>query len=133
MPKAIDPRKVSDGLSHTLVLGEKLVRSDKYLGGTPSDDRGWADGWDPDTMRSTAYPPLSDGDRGICFNPNQQISRYCTGEPFTDIIFFGAAHTAGMNAAFGDGSVHFIGFDIDHIIFNAYGTRNGKEAVSSPE
>ncbi len=130
VPSAINPRRVTDGLSQTFIIGEKLVRIDKYAGGGPSDDRGWSDGWDPDTVRSTAFPPLSDADRGICFNANTQIASYCTGEPFTDVIFFGSPHTGGMNAAFGDGSVHFVSFSVDHILFNGFGTRNGKEVVN---
>ncbi len=130
VPKATKPGKIRDGLSHTLVIGEKLVRNDRYQGGGPSDDRGWSDGWDPDTVRTTAYPPLSDRDNGICYNPNRQISKYCTGEPFADVLFFGSAHPAGINAAYADGSVRSISFDIDHIIFNAAGTRNGREVFT---
>jgi prepilin-type N-terminal cleavage/methylation domain-containing protein/prepilin-type processing-associated H-X9-DG protein len=127
VPKAISPRKVTDGMSKTFIIGEKLVRTDKYAGGGPSDDRGWSDGWDPDTIRSTAFPPLSDSDRAICFNSNPQIASYCTGEPFADVIFFGSAHAATMNAAYADGSVQTISFEVDHIIFNSAATRNGKE------
>src|SRR5690606_36792119 len=52
-PKAIKPAQVADGLSNTMVISEKLVRSDLYEGQTPpppdnaagrvSDDKGWAD------------------------------------------------------------------------------------------
>jgi prepilin-type processing-associated H-X9-DG protein len=95
-----------------------------------SDDRGWSDGWDADTARTTAFPPLSDGDREICYNPATE--RYCIGDNApTDVLFFGSAHRAGMNAAFGDGSVQFVSFSVDHIVFNSHGTRNGKEVVSS--
>ena len=130
-PGLIRPGKVKDGLSKTLMLGEKLVRRDLYAGGGVSDDRGWSDGWDPDVMRITAYPPLSDADSGICFNPNIQIAKYCTGTPFADVLFFGSAHSAGMNAAFGDGSVRGVSFSVDHIVFNATGTRNGSEAFDA--
>lgn len=129
VPTAIAPKKIVDGLSKTMVIGEKLVRSDKYSGGGPSDDRGWSDGWDPDTVRSTAFPPLSDNDRAICYNSNPQIASFCTGEPFADVIFFGSAHAAVMNAAYADGSVQTISFDVDHILFNASATRNGREVV----
>jgi prepilin-type processing-associated H-X9-DG protein len=96
-----------------------------------SDDRGWSDGWDPDTVRMTCYPPLSDGDKAICFNTTNGGADYCGGgNSDRDVLFFGAAHTGGMNGAFCDGSVQLISFNVDHIIFNAHGTRNGQEVVN---
>ncbi|MEM8679239.1 MAG: DUF1559 domain-containing protein [Planctomycetota bacterium] len=129
VPKATKARQITDGTSHTLVFGEKLVRKDLYAGGNRSDNRGWSDGWDPDTMRSTAFPPLSDGDRAICFDPD--LGEYCDGT--RDVLFFGSAHTGTMNAGYADGSVHSISFDIDHRVFNALGTRNGGEIVNDDD
>jgi hypothetical protein len=132
-PSAVEPRQVSDGLSNTLVISEKVVRSDLSEGnltpagiGSHSDDRGWTDGWDPDIVRFTGYPPISDNDAGICFNPT--YSRYCTGQGF-DTLFFGSAHPGGVNGTFADASVHYITFDVDVLVFNALGTRNGEETI----
>ena len=134
-PDAVKASQIPDGMSNTLVISEKALRSDLVAGaiapdGTVSysDDRGWSDGWDPDTVRSTALQPLSDSDQSVCFNPNVAISRYCTGQA-ADVFFFGSAHPSGINAAFADGSVHHIKFDVDILIFNALGTRNGAETV----
>jgi prepilin-type N-terminal cleavage/methylation domain-containing protein/prepilin-type processing-associated H-X9-DG protein len=133
-PSATKPQEITDGLSNTIVIGEKVVRSDLYEGntdgsgnGSRSDDRGWSDGWDPDTVRLTALPPLSDGDTAICFNADQQVSQYCTGGQ--DVFFFGSAHSSGINSAFADGSVHQLSFDIDVNVFNALGSKNGEEAI----
>jgi hypothetical protein len=41
-------------------------------------------------------------------------------------------HTAGVNAARGDGSVGFIGDSIDLQVWRAAGTRNGGEVVQLP-
>ena len=63
---ADETRTVSDGLSNTLLISEKFVRSDMSDTVAPdgttsySDDRGWTDGWDPDTVRFTGYQPISD-------------------------------------------------------------------------
>ena len=38
-----------------------------------------------------------------------------------DVWQFGSAHTSGINAVFGDGSVHHIKFDVDVVLFNALG------------
>jgi prepilin-type N-terminal cleavage/methylation domain-containing protein/prepilin-type processing-associated H-X9-DG protein len=132
----VEPGKVSDGLSNTLLVSEKIVRSDLYAGnitetGGPSwsDDRGWSDGFDPDTMRLTGVPPLSDSD-GFCFAAN--TDQFCTGNG-VEVLFFGSAHSTGINAVFADGSVHQISYDIDRFLFNALGTRNGEEQIDSSQ
>jgi prepilin-type N-terminal cleavage/methylation domain-containing protein/prepilin-type processing-associated H-X9-DG protein len=131
-PKATKDSEIVDGLSNTMVLAEKLVRSDLYEGGTSvSDDRGWTDGWDPDTVRFTGFPPLSDNDSGICQNPTS--SMYCTGEQSKNILFFGSAHPGGINSVYADGSVHSISFSVDYVVFNALGTRNGEEVVDQTQ
>lgn len=134
VPRRVEPEDISDGLSNTLMVAEKYVRSDAYEGGLNynSDDRGWSDGWDGDIMRSTCFPPLGDSD-GMGFDP-------VLGRMFGDrgpwpfggaynVIHFGSAHPGGLNAAFVDGSVHFILFEIDVVVFNSLGTRNGGEVV----
>jgi prepilin-type N-terminal cleavage/methylation domain-containing protein/prepilin-type processing-associated H-X9-DG protein len=127
-PSAIKPGQVSDGQSNTLLISEKFVRSDWYIPPTPpgySDDKGWSDGWDPDTMRSTCLQPINDND-AMCFAP--ATANYCTGTGF-DVFFFGSAHSTGINAAYADGSVHQIKFEIDVTVFNSLGTRNGEETI----
>lgn len=116
--------KITDGASKTLMVGEKYLRPDLYSGGSFSDDRGWSDGWDPDTMRTTCFPPFKDNDP-IGFDA-------ATGQFFDsgrNIYWFGSAHTAGFNAVFADGSVHTINFDIDILIFNYLGDRRDGELV----
>lgn len=125
---AAKPAEATDGLSNTMLVGEKLIRADMYAGGTYSDDYGWSDGWDPDVMRSTGFQPMSDSDT-ICFASNV---RYCgpngTGGD-TDVWQFGSAHTSGINAVFGDGSVHHIRYDVDVVLFNAVGGRADEQTT----
>jgi prepilin-type N-terminal cleavage/methylation domain-containing protein len=128
--RAVTPKQISDGLSNTLVISEKVVRTDLYEGGGVSDDRGWADGWDPDTVRFTGVPPISDGDTNVCWNPNDQIKWTCIGNgDLAPSMFFGSAHTSGVNAVYADASGHFLSFDVDYLVFNALATRNGEETV----
>jgi prepilin-type processing-associated H-X9-DG protein len=125
--------RVTDGTSKTLLIGEKYVRSDAYDGpftgvNRNSDDRGWTDGFDADIMRSTCFVPIQDSD-GIGFGT---LARYFDDDPNTsftepNVYHFGSPHTGGLNAVFADGSVHTINYDIDVLIFNALGTRNGDE------
>jgi prepilin-type N-terminal cleavage/methylation domain-containing protein len=125
---------VTDGMSNTLLVSEKLVRTDLYAGNLTetggasySDDRGWSDGFDPDIMRSTAFAPIPDNS-GFCFDPPTQ--RYCTGNG-TEVFFFGSAHSSGVNSVFADSSVRALGYDIDPLLFNSLGTRNGEEVIDA--
>jgi prepilin-type processing-associated H-X9-DG protein len=125
-PRPISIAKITDGTSKTFLLGEKYVRSDLYEGGGPSDDRGWSEGWDPDTIRSTCFQPRQDSD-------GFQFQSLGTDDIFghdKDIVYFGSAHSGGFNGVFADGSIHTLSYDIDVAIFNALGTRAGDEVIN---
>lgn len=129
-PSATKPSQIPDGMSNTLVVSEKLLLPEQYEGGLSiSDNLGWTDGWDPDTVRFTGLQPLSDGDTGIC--QRGEWSKYCTGPSGVDVLFFGSAHPSGINAVYADASVHAISFSIDNLVFNALGTRNGEETIDT--
>jgi len=108
-------KSIEDGTSNTMLISEKFVRPDSYEGGMGGDDRGWSDGWDPDTMRSTCFPPLQDANIGLTSDPLFGID--------ADVLNFGSPHAGGMNAAFVDGSVHTIPYDIDPQLFDNLGDR----------
>ncbi|MGD9636339.1 MAG: DUF1559 domain-containing protein [Pirellulales bacterium] len=121
--------KITDGLSHTFLIGEKYVRPDLYGGGSWSDDKGWSDGWDLDVMRSTCFPPFQDNDPiGYSMTPLNAQNVDLFGNQ-ADVYYFGSAHTAGFNSVFTDGAVRMLNFDIDVNLFNALGTRNGDETL----
>ena len=121
--------KITDGSSKTLLIGEKRLRPSEYQGlstrpnaqpkAAPTfDDRGWADGWDYDVLRSTMFPIAQDGEL-----------------PEEDIDFaysFGSAHASGMNAILADGSGTFINYDIDREMLNRLGHRSDGETVVIP-
>ena len=130
-PQPTKPARITDGTSKTLLIAEKYIRNDMYDAGANSDDRGFADGWDADTVRTTAFAPISDGDP-IGFSGN--LAAYFGddgggltwgGRPSFNLLHFGGPHTGGIQGVFADGSVHAISFDIDVVVFNALGTRNG--------
>ena len=125
---------VKDGLSKTLLISEKFLPLDNYDGGGPvlttsqlvfeGDDRGWSDGWDYDIVRSTGVQPRRD--KGI---PTATYNDPSNSEYFAEQISFGSAHSAGVNAVFGDGSVHTISYDIDLDVFNKLGNRNDGQVL----
>ena len=117
--KKVTFAKITDGTTKTLLASEKRVPPGDYGGGLVSDNRGWADGWDYDNLRSTMFPLEADGevkDKSV----------------FAPIHFqFGSAHSGGVNAVFGDGSVTTISYDIDRETFNRLGHRHDGETITS--
>lgn len=105
--RATKPGEVVDGLSNTMMYGEKWLNTTQYDTGSWHDDRGWTDGYDPDIVRSTSQLPRPDDDI----------------ENNDDAFFMGGAHSAGFNACFGDGSVHFIPWSVDPHVYNRWGNR----------
>jgi prepilin-type N-terminal cleavage/methylation domain-containing protein/prepilin-type processing-associated H-X9-DG protein len=120
--------KITDGSSNTMVIGEKwlepvgegLVGTDVrggYLDGDWHDDRGWSDGWDPDTLRCTICKVMADRD----IPPEE---RRLAG------FRFGSAHSSGFNVGFADASVQWLNYDIDQEIFNRMGNRMDDELIN---
>jgi Protein of unknown function (DUF1559) len=110
--------QVVDGLSSTMMYGEKWIRTDVYETGEWYDDRGWTDGYDPDIVRSTALPP----------RPDNPVDKPSDNNPFA----MGGVHPAGFNACFGDGAIHFISWEVDPITFNRWGNRRDSNPAASP-
>ncbi len=107
--KKITFGKIKDGSSHTLVLAEKRLRPSQYQSGSWHDDRGWSDGWDPDTLRSTICPAGQD-DNFESFNRDNPM------DPTVERMYgfnLGSAHTSVFNAAFADGSVRQFNYNAD--------------------
>ncbi len=122
MTKPCKPKNITDGLSNTMALGEKRLYSNFYETGTPSDDIGWTDGWDPDIIRYTGFLPGPDvpgpgsvDERQAYESNNPALNGYG--------FHFGSVHPGGFNAVFADGHVTLIQYDIDLQSFNALGDR----------
>ncbi|MEM8679321.1 MAG: DUF1559 domain-containing protein, partial [Planctomycetota bacterium] len=118
-------KRIKDGSSKTLVLGEKRVRPENYTPvgfaqGTWHDDRGWSDGWDPDTLRATICPMGKDSNtEGFQYgNPSHPNAQRIFG------FNLGAAHPATFNAAFADGSGRTLSYDTDIEVMNQLGHRS---------
>ena len=110
-------RDITDGTSHTMVIGEKAILTDFYEEGFWCDDCGWTDGWDPDTLRATNFQPKFDQK----FTDDNQRNKFC--------YRFGGSHMGGFNAAFADGSVKTLSYDIDPMIFNYLGDRMDGQTI----
>jgi prepilin-type N-terminal cleavage/methylation domain-containing protein/prepilin-type processing-associated H-X9-DG protein len=112
--------EVTDGLSNTLLVADKRLNR-AFLGMPQSDDNeGYTSGWDKDTMRQTDRPPLADY---FDNSPKKRDGRRR----------FGSSHSGGFNAAFADGSVRFIHYSIDPVIFSYIGNKNDGQVASSSD
>ncbi len=103
----ISQRDVTDGVEHTIYLGEKK---------TDEDDLGWMSGTRA-TLRNTGTPIDMTGVE----KPESEL--YVGG--------FGAYHPAGANFLFGDGAVRFVNTAIDQRVYQQLGDRADGELLKS--
>ncbi len=103
---------VRDGLSNTFMVGETLPRQCSFISAFAVNFN-----VSPTTIPLNTF--LSNEQ-----NPNQDWYRVCG---------FKSRHRGGANFAMGDGSVQFLSETIDFRLFNALGTRAGREVASVPQ
>jgi prepilin-type N-terminal cleavage/methylation domain-containing protein len=107
---------MTDGTSHTLLVGEKRLNR-KFLGQWQEDDNeGYTAGWDEDTIRKTNEIPLPD-----------HFSNSGDGDER-----FGSAHGDSFNIACVDGSVHAISYSVDGKVFGQFGNRSDGQHLNDP-
>jgi prepilin-type processing-associated H-X9-DG protein len=108
---------VLDGTTNTLLASEKFLQPRNYEKGDWHDDCGWTDGWDPDVVRYTAYPPVKDTNT----------------VPPNDGYQYGGPHSGGMTCLMGDGSVRSIRFSIVPVVFNNLANRRDGTPISASD
>jgi prepilin-type N-terminal cleavage/methylation domain-containing protein/prepilin-type processing-associated H-X9-DG protein len=107
---------VRDGLTYTIVAGEKYINAGQYLTGLDqSDNESAYTGDDRDTLCSC---------NGLATNaPRQDSIRWASR------YFFGSPHSQGCNYAFGDGSVRTVAYDVDIEMMRRMVVRNDRLPV----
>jgi prepilin-type N-terminal cleavage/methylation domain-containing protein/prepilin-type processing-associated H-X9-DG protein len=116
---------VRDGSSNTLMIGE---RSQNPPSSVPMGDYlSWIRGNDV-----TATVPGAGAAKNLFYQINSAAGFYTTGSNNLNNLAMGSNHAGGANFAMGDGSVRFIGQDIDFFIYIANGTVLGKEIAPLP-
>lgn len=100
-------KQVSDGLSKTLLLGEKQMNVQLLGQMQANDNEGYTCGWNHDTMRFTSRKPRPDFRHSA--NPGDDL--------------FGSSHPSGFVAALGDSSIHFLSYEMEQEVFRRLGHR----------
>lgn len=116
----VRPRDVTDGLSHTIFVGEKVL---------DEDDLGWMSGTRA-TLRNTGSPIDQEmQERFVRPGPRVLPDLAAPGgaaaaapDPLK-VGGFSSEHPAGANFLFGDGSVHFIAASIEAQTYQNLGNR----------
>jgi len=109
-------RQISDGLSKTILYGEKFQNMDTVDTSDANNDQGWNLGWDWDVGRWTALPPQMD----VSLKQYPELTN--TGH------LFGAIHVSGCQFVMADGSVHTVAYEIEEAVFESLGDRDdGKQ------
>lgn len=109
-PKVMSIQRISDGSSHTILVGEKAMDPKNYQTGTWYWDEPFFVGGSDGTMRK-GTANVRDG-HGNKFKEN-----------------WGSPHPGGSQFLFCDGSVHQISYDTPPLIISALMTPNGGEIV----
>ncbi len=107
------PSDFKDGMSNTVLAGEKYVPTTWYEGGSWGDNLGWYLGWGWDSIRFGAKQPMQDVE-GIAED---------------NYDFFGSPHAAGFNAVLCDGSVHSLSYTIQLDVFKYLCNRDDGKAI----
>jgi hypothetical protein len=112
---------ILDGLSQTILLGEKQLNP-KKLGQTYDDNEpAVAPGWDTDIYRLGVGPPAPDAEHPSLTD--------C--DPLIRSTRFGSAHLRRMGVCLGDGSVRAVSYDIEADVFRRACVRNDGGGANS--
>jgi prepilin-type processing-associated H-X9-DG protein len=106
---------ITDGLTDTILVGEKSLDLDKYgTGGSGADNENMYVGMDNDIGRTTYRAPMRDRwEPGV------------SGDTFA----FGSAHPTSCNFVACDGHVFTVSYTVDATTFYDLGTRAGGDVV----
>ncbi len=114
--RSAPPQRITDGMSRTILVGEKFLAPQHYDSGESAGDNETAmSGYDIDLHRFVAggslttviYPPHVD--------ENDLVSTFDSG--------FGSAHSAALEMLFCDGSVRAMAYEIDPKVWLSLGHR----------
>jgi prepilin-type processing-associated H-X9-DG protein len=122
--------KITDGLSHTLAVGERLYRFHDWMTGAF-----WSGMPTPTLMFNHAAKNIRHP-----INADHSVVGYWAGDPnvlpegatrtlLANDLFFGSKHSGGAQFCLADGSVQFLQETIDFTVYQDLATRRGGEVL----
>jgi hypothetical protein len=109
---------ILDGISKTLLVGEKRLNQAYFGSPEPDDNEGYTCGFEENTIRYTNRSPL----------PDLYVANGSNGDKR-----FGSAHFYRWHAVFADGSVRPLSYNIDATVFSYLGNVNDGIPVNPDE
>ena len=107
---ALEVQEINDGLSNTLLYGEKYLNPDAYSTGKDGGDNEFAlMGDNEDIVRWTGL--------STAYQPRQDTNGFGNSKPF------GSAHSSGFNGVLADGSVRSFNYSVDREVLRRLGNR----------
>jgi prepilin-type N-terminal cleavage/methylation domain-containing protein len=133
----INIKHITDGTTHTYLIGEKNHDPNHYEDGAcGNDDQSMYNGHDKDNLRSTfvwysgfeekgdpKFPAAPDTPRSSLVEPEKCNDKYEWS--------FGGPHSGGWMALFCDGSVHFLSYDMKPTIHQYLGNRKDGNVIDT--
>ena len=101
-------RDITDGLSNTMILGERLT----------NEPLGWYTTW---------VGMVSEGEEA--FQRVLGSMDHVPNSPFAHFDDFSSQHTGGAQFVLGDGHVRFVSENIDYVVYQSLGTIQGGEVI----
>lgn len=127
---------VRDGLSNTLAASEIMLIPEPIGGGSSAiDTRGrYHNNLHGGCNFSSLNPPNSTVWDRLPYCTNAQPLAPCLGgSGINHVISARSHHTGGVNAATADGATRFVSDDVDITVWQAAGSRNGREPTNGLE
>jgi hypothetical protein len=112
-------KEVTDGLSHTILLGETLPTQNIHATAFTRNMSIGLTNVPINTMATKAQTPQTTMDDGTLHAIN----------PLTKLMGYKSLHPGGAQFCLSDGSVRMVRQNIDFVVYNALGTKSGGEAV----
>jgi prepilin-type N-terminal cleavage/methylation domain-containing protein/prepilin-type processing-associated H-X9-DG protein len=127
----VKPHQVYDGLSHTILIGEKYLDANHYFDSMDyTDTEPMYMGYQDDTARMAILSNPSNPQTST-FTSTTQYHRDIRGAMIQ--YAFGSAHTNGANFVFCDGSVHGINYTVAPYILVYLSQRNDRKTMESDD
>ena len=127
---AVSANHVRDGLSNTMLGSELILVPDGPVGSGVEDVRGrYHNGGHAGALFSTLYPPNTSQPDVHQYCINGTVPRApCVWVATNVVVSARSYHPGGVMASTADGAVRLVSDSVDPVVFQAVGSRSGKEA-----